>query len=94
MEPVRKYVKGVVVRSMDSRREWQDSDADFLKKKIFVRAEKNEIGDWELVATLEIETVNEVQNGGEIYRLPFPEERGVLRKVLLLIRQYPKFFIA
>jgi hypothetical protein len=94
MEPNEKYIDGFVVASMDSRTEWGDTEDDFVKKRVLVSADKNDIGDWELVARIEIEVKGVIllNHEREIYRIPFPPNRFFLREMLLLIRKYPKFF--
>lgn len=101
--PNRRYLDGIVIGSMDSRKEWGNSDDDHVVKLLVVFAkEVMEIrGCFDLVAVVEVEVIS-IEDGNderflvpgkEVYRMPFPADVSFRKAALRLIRQYPKYFI-
>jgi len=97
------YVKGFVLEKMNSSEDFgEDSDEkdDCVLKRLVVQAKQNEIGDWELVGYIELETVWMIDGldlGGiempvEVYRMPFPWDFHVRVTMLKEMKKKPKFF--
>lgn len=100
---VTKYLKGVVAAKMDGRKDFLDTEHDYVRKKLIIVAEKCHEVEWNLIAYIEVEIFNigiDGQDYGlleppvEAYRIPFPENRQTLAKIISLLRKYPRFYIA
>lgn len=87
------YVKGFAIAKMDSRKEWSDPGDDYIVKRLFVGAQRNKIGDWELVAHIEVETITALEMPVEVYRMPFLSDFHVRVAMLKEMKNNPKFFV-
>ncbi len=103
-----RYIDGLVLSEYRSYEESSGDTShgdenDFVIKRLYVAAEQNEAKEWELVAYIEVETV-EIQGDGEdtgdlypsveVYRLPFPFDLKLRKQIIRLIAEHPKFFAA
>jgi len=106
MKPLvgKKYLRGFCIAVMKSVEGFLDSKEDCVRKRLFVKAEENDVGDFELVAYIEVEVIGITKEGTdegfihgyevEVYRIPFPSDRTVRRTIIRMIREHPKFFTA
>jgi len=89
---------------MNSVEEWDDDPKDSIIKRLFVKAIKNEIGEWELVACIEIEVISvnddgidkgfiALGHGAEVYRVPFPFNPKFRKELIRSFIKFPKFFV-
>lgn len=97
-----RYLKGFNVAEMNSVDDFGDDPKDSLIKRLFVRADKNELAEWELVAWVDVETINIQQDGVdygghnssvEVYRLPFPSHAKLRKAIIRSFIAAPKFFM-
>ncbi|MCK9344518.1 MAG: hypothetical protein M0P64_00140 [Candidatus Pacebacteria bacterium] len=99
-----RYLKGFDVAIMNSSEECGDDPKDCLIKRLYVKAVKNDINNWELVACIEIEVVSinkdgvdegfiALAHGAEVYRVPFPFGLKFRKEIIRSFVQYPKYFV-
>lgn len=99
-----RYLKGFDVAKINTAEEFGFDPKDCSIKHLFVKAVKNEVDDWELVACIEIEIVNIKADGvdegyialdqsAEVYRVPFPFDIKLRKAIIRSFIQFPKFFV-
>lgn len=100
-----RYLKGFVVVRMNSVEDFGDDPNDCVIKNFWVKATQNEIKEWELIAGIEVETVDigadgvdsggvHIQHGVLVYRIPFPYDPIVRKAIIRSFIAHPKFFVA
>lgn len=102
-----RYLEGLILSEYRSYEESSEdtthgNENDFVIKRLYVIAKQNDIDEWELIAFIEVETIEIQENGEdtgdfhpgvEIYKLPFPFNLKLRKQILRLITEHPKFFI-
>ena len=97
-----RYQCGLMLLEYNTHTEGTDGADDHVVKTLFVKAVQDQIGNWELVAMVEVEVISiedgndegELYPGIEVYRMPFPFELRTRLALLRLIRSAPKFFLS
>lgn len=101
--PPKRYLNGFVIAQMDSQEDFGDSPKDKLIKRLSVQAVENDIGEYELVACIEVEIIsidaNDKDHGVfetpvEVYRMPFFYDPTVRKIIVRTIRVHEKYFKA
>lgn len=99
-----RYLSSFDVARMNSSEECGDNPKDCVIKHLWVKAVQNDIKEWELIAGIEIETVDidefgvdngaiHLQHEAIVYRVPFPYDLSLRKIVIRSFIEHPKFFI-